>query len=702
MGTKDIMTMQEVQEMKQQLEQVFSIVRLLDGEILETGEGIEPPCQCYSIWGKDERCTNCISRKALKEKRQKTKIEIVDSKVYQVISKYLNIDGKPYIMEMINNLEDDDIIDSEDRENLLAELSGYADELYKDALTGVFNRRYYEDKVRNLESSAGVAMVDLDDFKLYNDTYGHDAGDKALKVVVEVIRRHARKTDKVVRFGGDEFLLLIPDINVDNFTKKLKEIQEEVHAARVPGYSQLKLSVSIGGVLSTGEKLGEAVLRADKFMYRAKQRKNMVVISENEIAGRNSAQEILLQDKTRLTILIVDDSEMNRCILSEMLGADYDILEATNGEEAIKLLRQYETGISLVLLDLVMPPVMDGFGVLSYMNERNWIEDIPVIMISGEDSVSYVRRAFDLGVADYIKKPFDAQVVYKRVYNTITLYAKQRRLLVLVTDQIYEKEKNNRMMISILSQIVEFRNGESGAHVLHINIITELILERLIQKTDQYDLSSSVRRMIVTASALHDIGKIGIDDKILNKPGKLTKEEFEVIKTHSAIGASMLESLEYYKNEPLVRIAHDICRWHHERYDGKGYPDGLKGEEIPISAQVVALADVYDALISDRVYKKAYSHEKAVEMILNGECGTFNPLLLECLKDIQGRLKEEMTTMSEERAETADSGSATSEFEGYEKTKEQLFKSMSEDIRKEYIDTIPTIGGGEQTFLKSK
>lgn len=252
-------------------------------------------------------------------------------------------------------------------------------------------------------------------------------------------------------------------------------------------------------------------------------------------------------------------------------------------------------------------------------------------------------------------------------------------------------------MISILSQIVEFRNGESGAHVLHINIITELILERLIQKTDQYDLSSSVRRMIVTASALHDIGKIGIDDKILNKPGRLTKEEFEVIKTHSAIGASMLESLEYYKNEPLVRIAHDICRWHHERYDGKGYPDGLKGEEIPISAQVVALADVYDALISERVYKKAYSHEKAVEMILNGECGTFNPLLLECLKDIQSRLKEEMISMAEERTETEDKGSATSEFDGYEKTKEQFFKSVSEDIKKEYMDNVPTMGGNRRS-----
>ena len=694
MGIKETMTMQEAQEMKQQLEKVFSIVRLLDRETLENGQGIDEPCRCYSKWGKTEKCYNCISQKAFEQKRQKTKVEIVDSQVYQVISRYLEIDGEPYVMEMINNLEDDDIIDSEDKENLLAELSGYADALYKDALTGVFNRRYYEEKVKNLKSSAGVAMVDLDDFKLYNDTYGHDAGDKALKTVVEVIRCHVRKMDKVVRFGGDEFLLLIPDINIDNFTKKLREIQEEVHAARVPGYSKIKLSISIGGVISSGETIEDAVLRSDKFMYRAKARKNMVVISENEIKGRNSTQEFFMKDKAKLTVLIVDDSEMNRCILSEMLSEDYDILEATNGEEAIKLLRQYETGISLVLLDLVMP-VMDGFGVLSYMNEHNWIEDIPVIMISGEDSISYVRRAFDLGVADYIKKPFDAQIVYRRVYNTITLYAKQRRLLVLVADQIYEKDKNNRMMISILSQIVEFRNGESGAHVLHINIITELILERLIQKTDKYDLSGNVRRMIVTASALHDIGKIGIDDKILNKPGRLTKEEFEVIKTHSAIGASMLESLEYYKNEPLVRIAHDICRWHHERYDGKGYPDGLKGEEIPISAQVVALADVYDALTSERVYKKAYSHEKAVEMILNGECGTFNPLLLECLKDIQGRLKKEMITMAEERTETEDNRTVTSEFEGYEKTKEWLFKSMSEDLRKEYIDNVPTIGGGE-------
>ena len=695
MQADETMTKQESEEMIKQLEKVFDIVRLLDEETLYGGSGIESEggevCQCYSFWGRNEVCENCISLKVMQDKVQRTKLELLGQDFYQVISKYVKIDGKPYAMEMISRLDREVLVDDDGKNQLLSEISGYNDKLYRDALTGVYNRRYFEEKIKTTRFSAGVAMIDLDDFKIYNDTYGHEAGDMVLDTVVQIIKKNIRKSDILIRYGGDEFLLLLPDIKGDAFEIKLRQIQERVHTAAVPGYSQLRLSVSVGGVLSNGEKIEDAIRRADKYMYQAKMTKNSVVTEQSKICtedretGRKGGQKIL----------IIDDSEMNRMLLSEMLGEEFDILEAENGKEGLEILQQYGTSISIVLLDIVMP-VVDGFEVLDFMIKEHWNEEIPVIMISGEDSVSYVRRAFDLGVADYIKKPFDAQVVYKRVYNTITLYAKQRRLLVLVTDQIYEKEKNNRMMISILSQIVEFRNGESGAHVLHINIITELILERLIQKTDQYDLSSSVRRMIVTASALHDIGKIGIDDKILNKPGKLTKEEFEVIKTHSAIGASMLENLEYYKNEPLVRIAHDICRWHHERYDGKGYPDGLKGEEIPISAQVVALADVYDALISDRVYKKAYSHEKAVEMILNGECGTFNPLLLECLKDIQGRLKEEMTTMSEERAETEDSGSATSEFEGYEKTKEELFKSMSEDIRKEYIDTIPTIGGGNR------
>lgn len=347
-----------------------------------------------------------------------------------------------------------------------------------------------------------------------------------------------------------------------------------------------------------------------------------------------------------------------------ILEEEYKILEAANGEECIDLLKQYGTGISLILLDINMP-VMDGFEVLALMNRNHWIEDTPVIMISSEDGAAYVRRAYEMGASDYISRPFDAQVVHQRVFNTIKLYAKQRHLISLVTDQIQEKEKHNRMMVSILSQIVEFRNGESGSHVLHINTITGMLLERLMQKTDQYHLLWSDRFLITTASALHDIGKIGIDEKILNKPGKLTKEEFEIMKTHTLIGASMLDSLEMFRNEKLVQVAYQICRWHHERYDGKGYPDGLKGEEIPIAAQVVAMADVYDALVSERVYKKAFSHEKAIEMILNGECGVFNPILLGCLVDIQDRLKEELQS-------------------GFQKKKnEDLYPVLSEEIKEE-------------------
>lgn len=305
------------------------------------------------------------------------------------------------------------------------------------------------------------------------------------------------------------------------------------------------------------------------------------------------------------------------------------------------MLEQYDTGIALILLDIVMP-VMDGFAVLSEMNRSHWIEDIPVIMISSEDADTVVRRAYELGVSDYVSRPFDAGVVYRRVFNTIKLYAKQRRLASLVTSQIKEKEKNTKMMISILSEVVEFRNGESGQHVLHIGTLTQRLLERLTQKTDKYDLPPETQELIVMASALHDIGKVAIDDKILNKPGRLTPEEFDLMKTHTVVGANMLDHLGRYKNEALVKTAHDICRWHHERWDGHGYPDGLAGDDIPISAQIVSMADVYDALVSKRVYKAAYSPDTAVQMILHGDCGQFNPLLLECLVEIQDVLKAEI------------------------------------------------------------
>lgn len=341
-------------------------------------------------------------------------------------------------------------------------------------------------------------------------------------------------------------------------------------------------------------------------------------------------------------ILIVDDSEMNRDMLSDMLSDDYDIVEAADGEEALSILKERVYDIDLVLLDIIMPAV-DGFGVLDVMKRYHWIDNTPVIMISSETSQSYIRKAFELGVTDYIIRPFDSFIIHKRVSNTLMLYRKQKKLLSALEEQVYENEKNNSMMINVLAHIVEFRNGESGMHVHHIKQLTSILLQNLIEKTDKYHLTENDILLISTASSLHDIGKISIDDKILNKPGRLTAEEFEVIKTHSVIGAEMLQDLHNTHNYPLFDKAYEICRWHHERYDGKGYPDGLSGEEIPISAQVTSLADVYDALTSNRCYKKAFSHEKAMEMILDGQCGAFSPVLLQCLKDCEKQILAELS-----------------------------------------------------------
>ena len=634
MSSDYIMTMQQAQMEMELYKKVFTVVRLLDKREFRLEENDNPGgdmelCHCYDFWKKEKPCTHCIAARAFEEKSVRTKLEYLDSDIYQVTARYVEIDGQPYVMELLRKMDEEFLVDLENRDRLMEKLSRYNEKLYQDALTGVYNRRYYEDRIKKMTASVGVAMIDMDDFKIYNDTYGHNAGDLALITTVEAIRHCIRKNDTLIRYGGDEFLLVLQGISETMFREKLKQIRTEIYNANVPTYSRLQLSASIGGVMSAGRTVEETVMEADKFMYLAKNRKNTVVTEKdfaNEEGEDGTALEAL---KVKQQILIVDDSEMNREILTEMLQDDFRILEAENGEEALKMLKQYGTGISLMLLDIVMP-VMNGFEVLAAMAREHWMDDIPVIMISSEESEDYIRRAYEMGIADYIRRPFDAKIVYQRVFNTIKLYAKQRRLISLVADQIYEKEKNNRMMVGILSQIVEFRNGESGPHVLHIQTLTRLLLERLVQKTGQYGLSWSEQYMISMASALHDIGKIGIDEKILNKPGKLTKEEFDIMKTHTLIGAAMLENLKMYQGEILLEVAYQICRWHHERYDGKGYPDGLVGEEIPISAQVVSLADAYDALISDRVYKKAYSHEQAVKMILNGECGAFNPVLLEC------------------------------------------------------------------------
>ena len=631
------LTMKQALEEVEQYKQVFTSVFMLDEGSVSSGESAQIRRETQT----DHRFTDKlidtvidVCRAALTGKAVLSKLVFSDTEIYQITARYITADGKPYIIGMVKSIDLSDslVLDSENHSGFAGKLASYHENMYKDILTNVYNRCYYEEQLKSNRMSAGVAVIDLDGFDLYNSTYGHDTGDLVLAAVAETIEDCISPDDTLIRYGGDEFLLIIPDANDEAFTGILENIRERIKAANVPNYSWIHITASIGGLISDGETLGNSVLAAESLMLRAKNRKDIVFTDK-------SNDSAILESKPE--VLIVDDSEMNRELLAEMLGSEYKITEAENGEECMAALKQRGTGISLILLDIVMP-VADGFDVLDYMTSTHRIEDIPVIMISSENSEATVRKAYEFGVTDYISRPFDTRVVRQRVANTIKLYSKQKNLTKLVTEQVNEKEKNNRMMIRILSQIVEFRNGESGSHVLNIEKLTEMLMKQLLRKTDKYQIDPQMQELIPTASALHDIGKIGIEEKILNKPGKLTPEEFEIMKKHSVIGESILTSTAANLNEPLIRVASQICRWHHERYDGRGYPDGLKGDEIPISAQIVSLADVYDALTSERVYKKAFSHEKTMEMIQAGQCGVFNPILIECLVDIQEDVKREL------------------------------------------------------------
>ena len=613
--TDHIMTRQQAEEEMACLRKIFPIVRLLDQKTLA-----EQPC--YPPWKSAHPCTSCVGREALAGKCQCTKLETMGSKHYQAIARYVEIDGEPSVIEMVLPL------DSGALRTLHSD-----EQLYTDPLIGAYNRRFYEEELKHKYLNAGVAMIDLDDFKLCNDTFGHAAGDAALRLTASIIHRCIRSTDMLVRYGGDELLLILPDISAEAFVRKLKDINKRLFAAHLPEFEKMHVSASIGGVMAAGIPISDALPIADKRMYLAKRRKNTVVTEDI------APDAVRSENDHRPMVLIVDDSPMNRDILSEILCDDFEILEAPDGPQCLELLNAWGSDISIVLLDIVMPD-MDGFDVLSRMSAQGWLEDIPVVMISSEDSSQTVRRAYELGASDYISRPFDARIVHRRVSNVARLYARQRRLSALVSQQFYDREKNDQMMIGILGQVTEIHNSESIHHISRVQRITSILLERLCQKTDIYGLSGMDRYLITTASALHDIGKVAIDDRILNAHD-LTPEQTAILHTHPILGAQMLENLSQYQDEPLVKFALQICRWHHERWDGSGFPDGLKGDSIPIAAQVVALADAYDSLVGKGDKHLALPQAQAIAELEAGTYGAFNPLLLECLRDVKDRLAEE-------------------------------------------------------------
>lgn len=641
-------TEKQVQNEIKALKNVFSAVRLLSmdevGVNAKNCKNKRVDGNCYDVWNRTDVCNNCISYRALTEKKQFSKIEKTKDGIFQVIADYREVDGKPCILEMIKPFDEKIFVDYGDDDRNVEPLNEYFEKTFHDVLTGTYSRRYYEEFWADKILDGGIAMFDLDDFKIYNDLFGHSVGDDVLKAVAEMLKKGIRSTDKVIRFGGDEFLLIIPGAREAGLKRLLKDIRESVREIVFENYPAIKPTVSVGGVICSGETVKSALHKADELMYEAKRQKDSVVTAKKSGAGKRSSH------KER--VLVVDDSDINREILSGILKSEYDIIEAENGKEAISQIEKHGDDLAVILLDLIMP-VMSGFDVLEYMNEHGYIANIPVITISGDDSGKTVRAAYDKGVSDYITRPFDARVVYRRVSNTVKIYARQKKYIAEIAGQIREKEKNRSMIIEILSHVVERPcDGLVSNHASHITDFTRLVLERLVCKSNAYGLNAGDIGVISAAAALHDIGKAYIPSEIVNKNGRFTPEEFEMMKKHTVLGDEMLKEVKNFSEEPLIKYAREICLYHHERYDGKGYPKGLKGDEIPIAAQVVSVCDVYDALCSERSYKPAYSHERAIKMIEDGECGSFNPIILECFKECADKFKK--INGDEKRKENAD------------------------------------------------
>lgn len=618
------MTRQQAEQEMEQLRKVFPSVRMLTAEQVQAGEALGD-----------------AARQALEEKTTHSRMEYRGQELYEVTALFAQVEGTPCVLELERRLDRIMLLDPEESEQLFNNLAEYRGKLYRDAVTGAYNERYYQEKYRSRILTAGVAVLRVDDFKAANDVYGRCAGNSVLETVAGVLRRNLGEKDRLIRRGEDRLLLLLPEVGQSDFGQKLEHLRLQLAAAGVPGYSHLHISVSIGGVWIQDGEVSAAVEHAERLATYAQMQKNTVITEQQP--ERTAAAPV----HRRQSVLIVDDSELNRKMLGQMLGSRFDIAEAASGEACLQLLEQNATGISIVLLDIHMPGI-DGFTVLEEMNQKNLLEQIPVIMISSEDTVDAVRRAFDLGASDYISRPFDAKVVYQRIINTIQLYAKQRRLSAMAADLTFEKERASRMMIGILSQVVEKRNGESRDHVQRVAQLTSMLLAGLAQKTDRYPLTREMRRTIATAAALHDIGKMEICEDLLHKEGPLTEAERRTLQSHTLLGAQMLEEQPECRDDAFARTAYNICRWHHERYDGGGYPDGLQGEQIPIEAQVVGLADVYERLVSRPVDGRARTHSEVVQMICTGVCGAFNPLLLDCLQDMEVEIARAMQDTPEE------------------------------------------------------
>lgn len=625
---RKIYTQKEAEELVANLSKVFSVVRLLKAHEVAGQQPInneKHTCYCFDIWGRSSRCQKCSSFNTLHDKIDRTKVEYLKDRPYQVFSIYLNVEGEDCVLEV---LKDFTIMNSdpEDLKRLSETLLHVNEKLYQDPLTNTLNRAYFEEKKNSIFESAGVVFADIDDFKNLNDTYGHEFGDVVLKEVSKVLKGSVRSDDFVIRVGGDEFILILSNINHDILSLKLDYLLRRVSELILPEHPNVKISLTIGAAISNNRKLQDVVNIADQLMLEGKKYKNIAFTEWNH----HAKESLDVKRSNKPYVLIVDDSDANREMLKAMLEDEYAILEATDGIEATKIVNDYRQRLVLILLDLEMPN-MNGFSFLKHFQNSHLFDDVPVVIISADVAAGVIANSYSLGAVDYISRPFNMQIVKQRVHNIIKLYTKQRQFKKEISQQINNPDVSTEILAIVLRDLVNYHNHESSNHIVHIQEITGILLDELSLESKAYQFTEVERKNIITASNLHDVGKLGISDTILKDPNVLTAEEREIYKTHTLIGAKMIASLELYQNEPLMKYAYNICRWHHEKYDGTGYPDHLAGDAIPIEAQIVSLAIVLNSLVMGNPKAPGMAPQEAIHYIQTEKAKRFNPLLLSCL-----------------------------------------------------------------------
>ncbi len=686
------MTTAEAYAFIKQMEQIYDSVRLVDTMnqsliiVQEDGTLLRESIPCFAAWGNESRCESCVAAKTFATKKKLENYKLMNGEIYHVLTTPFVLNDRECVLELLLNESDNQTIEAVGRGQMIEMINGLNKRMYTDALTGVYNRKYYEEHLFTLKDECAIALIDLDDFGSVNQAFGHSVGDAALRAVANVIKHFTRESDVLIRYGGDEFLLAFHEIPKETFVSKMNSIREKIAGLILPEEPAARLSISIGCAYR-GESSDVSFEQASQQLGIAKNNRNSVVIDDicMELEGKKTVAPMVEKNYSD-GLLVKQPGDMQEII--RLFCRDYDglfKLDISNGRRTIYQsagayagwLRagenmgydEFRKAFAEQFMFAEERDAMLRHTSIDALRERMaedevFFENIRVVKNGCEQfyQIKFVRDPYDSNILIVGGHSVDSSTrsELRAWEERQTENAKETLLAKIVserTEELVAKNKQlkaiNEDIVDAVGNIVEARDAESGEHIRRVKGFTRILAECVRKEYAEYHLTEDDVNIIVSASALHDVGKIMIPDSILLKPGRLTPEEFDVIKTHSQKGCEILKKTSFGWSEEYLRTAMEICLCHHEKYDGRGYPNGLVGDKIPISAQIVSIADCYDALTTQRVYKAAIPCDEAYRMITNGECGAFSEKILHCLELCKDKFEEQAHSVARSKEEEA-------------------------------------------------